>query len=132
MRAGLARPQGGHPPRTRGHDEAEGRVHRGASGRKGRLALVFPSELGTPLDPSNLERAWKRVAAAIGPPALRFHDLRHAHATLMLVAGVHPKVVADRLGHSSIRITMDTYAHVFPALQVDAARHLDRLLHTGR
>lgn len=59
---------------------------------------------------------------------LRFHDLRHAHSTLMLQQGVHPKVVSERLGHSGIRITMDTYSHVMPGLQAQAAAQLDGLI----
>lgn len=54
-------------------------------------------------------------------PQIRFHDLRHTHATELLKAGVHPKIVSERLGHSGIRITLDTYCHVLPTLQKDAA-----------
>jgi integrase len=54
-------------------------------------------------------------------PQIRLHDLRHTHATLALLAGVHPKVVQERLGHSSISVTMDTYSHAIPAMQADAA-----------
>ncbi|MEK5450980.1 tyrosine-type recombinase/integrase [Paenibacillus sp. FSL R7-0331] len=50
-------------------------------------------------------------------PKIRFHDLRHTHATLLLKAGVHPKIVQERLGHSSINITLDTYSHILPNLQ---------------
>jgi len=56
---------------------------------------------------------------------LRFHDLRHSHATQLLVEGVHPKVVQERLGHSSIAITLDLYSHVIGTLQEDAASRLD-------
>ena len=59
---------------------------------------------------------------------LRLHDLRHAHATLMLQAGVHPKVVSERLGHASVNITLDTYSHVLPGLQEAAAAAIDRAL----
>ena len=62
---------------------------------------------------------------------MRFHDLRHTAATLMLKAGVHPKVVSERLGHATIAITLDTYSHVLPDIQRDAAEAMDRLL-TGR
>jgi integrase len=54
-------------------------------------------------------------------PVIRFHDLRHTHATLALAAGVHPKVVSERLGHASVGITLDTYSHAIPAMQEDAA-----------
>jgi integrase len=59
---------------------------------------------------------------------MRFHDLRHTHASLLLVRGVHPKVVSERLGHASIAITLDTYSHVLPTLQDEAARDLDAWL----
>jgi integrase len=62
-----------------------------------------------------------------GLPHVRFHDLRHAHATLMLLQGVHPKVVSERLGHASIGITLDTYSHVLPEMQAEAARAFDDL-----
>jgi integrase len=61
-------------------------------------------------------------------PAIRFHDLRHAAATLLLRLGEHPKVVQERLGHATIAVTMDIYSHVMPHLQRDAAIKLDRLL----
>lgn len=89
--------------------------------------LVFATALGTPVDPANLRRAWGRMVKAAGLDGLRFHDLRHAHATLMLQQGVHPKVVSERLGHSGIRIMMDTYSHVMPGLQARAAAQLDGL-----
>jgi len=59
------------------------------------------------------------------------HDLRHTHATLMLKAGVHPKVVSERLGHANISITLDTYSHVLPGLQEAAAERFDVLLEKG-
>ena len=62
---------------------------------------------------------------------MRFHDLRHAHASLMLARGVHPKVVADRLGHSSIRVTMDVYSHLMPGVQAAATEELDGVIAAG-
>ena len=67
-----------------------------------------------------------------GLPPIRFHDLRHAHATLMLLQGVHPKVVSERLGHASVGITLDTYSHVLPTMQAEAARAFDHLFGTDR
>jgi integrase len=58
-------------------------------------------------------------------PQLRFHDLRHAHATHMLASGVHPKVASERLGHSKIGITLDLYSHVLPNMQEDAVAKVD-------
>ena len=63
---------------------------------------------------------WRHVKAA-KLPRIRFHDLRHTHATLALAAGVHSKVVSERLGHASITITLDTYSHASPAMQETAA-----------
>jgi integrase len=59
-----------------------------------------------------------------GLPRIRFHDLRHSHATLLLAQGVHPKVVQERLGHAGVGITLDTYSHVLPGMQDQAARVL--------
>lgn len=61
-------------------------------------------------------------------PRVRFHDLRHTAATLMLQRGIHPKVVQERLGHSSISLTLDTYSHAIPSMQGDAADEIDDLL----
>ena len=60
-------------------------------------------------------------------PAMRFHDLRHTAATLMLAAGEHPKVVQEMLGHSNISMTMDTYSHMLPTMQREAMEGLDNL-----
>ena len=61
-------------------------------------------------------------------PRLRFHDLRHTHATQLLKQGVHPKIVSERLGHTKIAITLDLYSHVMPGMQEDAALQLDAVL----
>ena len=60
-----------------------------------------------------------------GLPRIRFHDLRHSAATILLTKGVHPKVVQELLGHSSIAMTMDTYSHVMPLMQQDATNKMD-------
>ncbi|HEX2469205.1 MAG TPA: site-specific integrase [Candidatus Limnocylindrales bacterium] len=90
--------------------------------------LVFATGIGTPLEPGNVLRTWRRIVTKAGLPGLRIHDLRHGHATLMLGQGVHPKVVSERLGHASINITLDTYSHVLPGLQAAAAEALDTIL----
>ena len=90
--------------------------------------LVFSTPLGAPLHPNTLRVGWLRILKAANIGHLRFHDLRHAHATLMLRQGVHPKIVSERLGHSGIAITMDTYSHVLPGLQAEAAAQMDQLL----
>ena len=61
------------------------------------------------------------AAKKAGVPEIRLHDLRHTHATLALCAGVHPKIVSERLGHANIGITLDTYSHAIPAIQEEAA-----------
>jgi integrase len=84
---------------------------------------VFSSSVGTTLNPANVRISSflpLQLKAQIDPP-IRFHDLRHTAATLMLGAGVHPKIVSERLGHATIAITMDTYQHVLPTMQREAA-----------
>lgn len=84
--------------------------------------LVFCHEDGTPLHPDRFTAAFKRHVRDAGLPTLRGpHGLRHTWATLALRAGVHPKVVSDRLGHSTIAVTIDTYSHVAPSLDASAA-----------
>jgi len=90
--------------------------------------LVFPNTLGRPMDPSSMTRRFKRLAVKAGFPDVRFHDLRHTHATLLLKAGVHPKVVQERLGHQTIGITMDTYTHVIRGMQREAVDKLNEYL----
>ena len=70
--------------------------------------LVFASPTGGPLDGSNSRRAFVRITERAGVGRLRLHDLRHSAATLMLRAGVHPKVVSERLGHATVSLTLDT------------------------
>ncbi len=73
-------------------------------------------------------KAWARLNALAGVPRVRFHDLRHTAATLLLSGGVHPKVVSEMLGHASVVITLNVYSHVLPTMQRDAARIMDGLL----
>lgn len=90
--------------------------------------LVFCSATGTPLDGPNVNKRFQRLIADLGLPRQRFHDLRHACASLLLVQGVAPRVVMETLGHSQISLTMNTYSHVMPALGRDAAARMDELL----
>ena len=92
--------------------------------------LVFSNPDGTPLRPNSITRRFKNLADSIGLNGVRLHDLRHTHATLMLQQGIHPKIVSERLGHSSIAITLDTYSHILPGLQETAARRFDEGLQT--
>jgi integrase len=90
--------------------------------------LVFATHDGKPLRPNTVSRAWRALAAHAGLKVIRLHDARHTHASLMLKQGVHPKIVQERLGHSSIQVTLDTYSHVAPGLQEAAAESFDRLV----
>jgi integrase len=92
------------------------------------LDLVFPSQLGTLADGPNVTHRFHRLLKKAGLPSMRFHDLRHACASLLLVQGVHPRVVMETLGHSQISLTMNTYSHVIPALQRDAAEKMQAVL----
>ena len=83
--------------------------------------MVFCREDGAPLHPQHFCERFGQHARAAGLPRIRLHDLRHTHATLALQAGVHPKVVSERLGHSSVAITLDVYSHVVPAMEEEAA-----------
>jgi integrase len=77
--------------------------------------LIFSSEVGTPMSGRNLYRAFKiRVKRAALPQTLRFHDLRHTCATLLLRQGINPKFVQELLGHADISLTLNTYSHVLP------------------
>jgi integrase len=90
--------------------------------------FVFAHPDGTPLDPSTVSHAFNKTIQKAGLPHIRLHDLRHTHASLLLQAGVHPKIVQERLGHSSIRVTLDTYSHVMGGLQEAAAQRFDDFL----
>jgi integrase len=95
--------------------------------------LVFASNIGTPLDPSNLvSRSFKPLLRRAGLPSIRFHDLRHACATLLLSEGVPIKVVQEVLGHSSVSVTMDVYSHVLPDMQERAAAAMEAMLSDER
>ena len=90
---------------------------------------VFSSKNGTSLSVHNLHnRSWKPLLKDAGLPPIRFHDLRHTCATLLLSKGVHPKLVQELLGHSSIEITLDTYSHVLPSMGDQAAGAMDDAL----
>ena len=92
--------------------------------------LVFHRIDGSPLRPDAVTRACAKWAREAGLPALRLHDLRHTHATLMMELGINPKVVSERLGHASVGITLDLYSHVSPSLQAEAAQRFDQGLVT--
>jgi integrase len=90
--------------------------------------LVFTSPVGLPLQGTNVTREFQRVLARAGLTRRRFHDLRHACASLLLAQGVHPRVVMGLLGHSHIGLTMNLYSHVIPELGEEAAARMEDVL----
>ena len=90
--------------------------------------LVFTEDDGSVIHPDRFTRRFTRLVKAASLPVIRLHDLRHTHATLALAAGVHPKVVSERLGHSTVSLTLDVYSHAIPALQSEAAARIAALL----
>ena len=83
--------------------------------------FVFAHADGSPFYPNTVSKRFGELVKKAGIPHGRLHDMRHTHATLMLKEGVNPKTVAERLGHASVVITLDTYSHVLPGLQEEAA-----------
>ncbi len=82
---------------------------------------MFAKPNGDPLHPDYFSQTFDRLVAGMDLPRIRLHDLRHTHATLLFKEGVPPKVVSERLGHSSVAFTMQVYQHVLPGMQADAA-----------
>ena len=87
--------------------------------------LVFSQYDGKPLLPDSVTQAWRNVVKRAGLKGIRMHDARHTHASIMLKAGIHPKIVQERLGHATIGVTLDTYSHVTPGLQQADAEPFD-------
>jgi integrase len=113
------------------------RRHKALQARR-RLALgdawndtgtVFDDGAGSHLRPDRVSKTFTRLAAAAGLQRIRFHDLRHTAASLMLAAGVPAKVASERLGHATISITLDTYSHLLPGLSEDAAERTGALIY---
>jgi integrase len=90
--------------------------------------LIFCTIDDKPYTPNSISHAWKNLSRRCGLKEIHFHSARHTHASLLLKQGIHPKVVQERLGHSSIQITLDTYSHVAPGLQQAAANRFDDIL----
>ena len=90
---------------------------------------VYAQADGSPVQPNSLTHEFTRILAlSTALPRIRFHDLRHSHATQLLASGIHPKIAQERLGHSSVGITLDLYSHVLPGMQEDAAAKVDAAL----
>jgi integrase len=113
--------------RERRRVQLEHRMMMGA-GWQDRDDRVFTMADGRPWHPKVISRAFVRLVEVHGLPALSIHDLRHTHATHLLTAGVNPKVVSERLGHTSVAFTLDTYGHVMPTQQAEAATAVARLV----
>jgi len=91
--------------------------------------LVFSQPNGEPLHAHNIvQRDFNKTIKKAGLPRIRFHDLRHTHATHLLRSGIHPKIVQERLGHSNPAFTMQIYSHVLPGMQEEAAQKLEERL----
>ena len=93
--------------------------------------LVFTTEIGEPVRPAWLTRTFQQRVKVAGVPKIRLHDLRHTCASLMLAAGIPAKVASERLGHAAIAITLDTYSHVMPAMEQDAADKVGAIVFGG-
>lgn len=93
------------------------------------LDLIFPSEVGTPLTMSRITRVFKRIKSSAGiKKEISVYGLRHTSATMLLLANVNPKVVSERLGHSTVTLTLDTYSHVLPTMQENASKLLGEIM----
>ena len=93
--------------------------------------LVFANHEGTPVDPSVLSHSFGRIAKRAGLEKVRFHDLRHTFASLMLQRGAKPKVISEALGHASVAFTLDVYSHIIEGMQSEAMALLDDVLPAG-
>jgi integrase len=107
-------------------DQLEAKLKAGAFWQE--YDYVFCTLHGTHLNPNHVVEEFKKLLNRAGLPNIRFHDLRHSAATLLLSLGVHPKVVQELVGHTQISKTMDVYSHVLPGMQQDAMRKLDAAL----
>lgn len=108
----------------RAHRRAQAEQALAAGPNWSRSGFVFTSQIGTQIDAGGLKRTWARLKRQTGLDT-RFHDLRHAHASLLIAANVHPKVLQERLRHRNISTTLDVYGHLMPGLQEEAARLID-------
>ena len=93
--------------------------------------LVIRTSIGTPVSPRNLLRSFYSIIEKAQVRKIRFHDLRHTHASLLLKQGVNPKIVAERLGHANVKITLDTYSHLLPDLQKETADEFGKIFYSN-
>jgi len=90
--------------------------------------LVFATRVGTPIDARAVTTAFHRILAGAGLPSIRYHDLSHTAATLLLAQGVSPRTIMETLGHSQVSLTLNAYSHVLSALKQEAADRMDAIL----
>ena len=112
----------------RRHRERQDDERRFAGERWQETGFIFTTSIGTPLDGSSVTHRFQAILKTAKLRRIRFHDLRHTCATLLLAQGVHPRVIMEILGHSQIAITMNLYAHVIPAMQKEVAAQIDAIL----
>ena len=108
-------------------EQAKTRLQWGEAYQKG-YDLVFSSDDGSPMNQRSITYVFQQLIKKSGLPAIRFHDIRHTHATLLLQAGENVQVVSDRLGHENISTTLKTYAHIMPGMQEQAADKINDIL----
>ena len=97
-----------------------------------RSGLLFPDKSGKPVDPDFFNSLFAKIKKSAGLKELRFHDLRHFFASLLISQGFSPKYVCDQLGHSSIQMTFDKYGHLFPRAREEASVKLEEAIRKGR
>ena len=97
-----------------------------------RIGLLFPDKNAKPLDPDFFDSLFAKIKKSVGFKQIRFHDLRHFFASLLISQGFSPKYVCDQLGHSSIQMTFDTYGHLFPRAREEASARLEEVIRKGR
>lgn len=114
----------------RRRDEQDHERRRAASWHD-RWGLVLTAPDGAPRSPGAVTARFRRLVRSLPVRTIRFHDIRHSHATWLLALGVPMKVLSDRLGHATIAMTMDIYSHILPAMDQDAATRLEALLDPG-
>ena len=110
------------------HRAKQDEERRIAGSRWQETGFVFTTTIGTPVDARSVIRRFHLILKTSGLPRIRFHDLRHSAATLLLAQGVSPRYISDLLGHSQVSFTMQTYAHVLPHVQRDVATKMDEIL----
>jgi integrase len=107
------------------HRNAQEQMKIKAGDRWREQRLVFCNRFGEYFNSDVLLRIFHGLLNKAGLPDMRFHDLRHSAATILMAAGVHPKMVQERMGHSTIAMTMDIYSHVLPSMQQEVAEKID-------